>query len=277
MPGSEHETLPLPEPGQRWVLADTARPERRRRVWPWIVALLVVAGLLVGAWFAGEWLARDIVERAIRTQVVQQLDLAADQQVDVEVGGAVLPGLIVGELDEVRIAAEDVSFDAFAGDVEVVARAVPIRGEQDLGSASATVVVDEDQLRTLLAGVEGFPADTIAIEGSEVTATIELSLFGAAFPIGVGFDIAAATGDLVLTPSSLRLGDADVGADELRARFGGIADAVLRSWDVCVAESLPQALTLTDVQVSEGRVVALVDIAPGIMNDPQLRDPGSCA
>jgi hypothetical protein len=196
--------------------------------------------------------------------------------VDVEVGGAVLPGLIVGELDQVRIAAEDVSFDAFAGDVEIVARAVPIRGEQDLGSASATVVVDEDQLRTLLASVEGFPADTVAIDGSEVTATIELSLFGASFPIGVGFDIAAA-GDLVLTPASLRLGDADVGADDLRARFGGIADAVLRSWEVCVAENLPRGLTLTDVQVTQGLLVASVDIAPDIMNDPQLREPGSCA
>jgi hypothetical protein len=276
MSGPEHETLPLPEPGQRWVLADSSPVARRRRVWPWIVSLLVVAGLLVGAWFAGEWLARDIVERAIRTQVMQQLDLPADQQVDVEVGGAVLPGLIVGELDQVRIAAEDVSFDAFAGDVEIVARAVPIRGEQDLGSASATVVVDEDQLRTLLASVEGFPADTVAIDGSEVTATIELSLFGASFPIGVGFDIAAA-GDLVLTPASLRLGDADVGADDLRARFGGIADAVLRSWEVCVAENLPRGLTLTDVQVTQGLLVASVDIAPDIMNDPQLREPGSCA
>lgn len=278
MSDGDHSTLPLPEPGQRWVLSDRAStPERKRRVWPWIIALVVVLGLLVGAWFAGEWLARDIVERTIRTQVVQQLDLPPDQVVDVEVGGAVLPGLIVGELDEVRISSDDVAFEAFAGDIDVVAREVPIRGGGDLGSASATVVLDETQLRALLAAVDGFPAETVGIDAPEVTSTFELSLFGLVIPIGVGFDAAAEEGDIRLTPASLRLAEAVVSADDLRARFGGLADAVLRSWDICIASYIPAGLTLESVEVGEDRLVASIDIAPGILADETLLEPGVCS
>src|SRR4051812_11901637 len=104
-------------------------PRRRRRAWPWIVALVVVAGLAVAAWFAGEWIARDVVTKTIREQVIPQLSLPADQQIDVVVTGAVLPQLIVGTLDDVTISSEDVVLDAFAGDVTVHAQDIAIRGD----------------------------------------------------------------------------------------------------------------------------------------------------
>ena len=57
--GDTQPTQPLPA-------VDTyaePEPKRRRRAWPWIVALIVVAGLAVVAWFAGEWIARDMVDQ----------------------------------------------------------------------------------------------------------------------------------------------------------------------------------------------------------------------
>ncbi|MFI8594667.1 DUF2993 domain-containing protein [Microbacterium sp. NPDC078428] len=277
MSGAEHPTLPLPEPGSRWVLANAGEaPARRRRVWPWIVTLVIVAAVLVGGWFVANWLAGDLVERAVRTQVVQQLGADASGEVDVEVSGMVIPQLVSGELDELRITAQDLSFGTLSGDVDVVATAVPISADRDLGQASATVVLDEQQLRALLAGLEGFPADTVSIDGGEVAASFELNVFGAVIPIGVGLVPSAADGDLVLTPATLRLADTTISADDLRAQFGGFADAVLRSWDVCVAQYLPAALTMTDVVVADGRATIDFDIAPGVLHDPALRQDGTC-
>ena len=55
-------TLPLPfEP-------EDVEP-RRRRVWPWLVAVAVVVVLMVGAFFAGEWIARGLVTTAVTQQL----------------------------------------------------------------------------------------------------------------------------------------------------------------------------------------------------------------
>src|SRR6478609_1850844 len=115
--GDTQPTQPLPP----HTYAEAA-PKRRRRAWPWIVALIVVVGLAVAAWFAGEWIAREVVTKTIREQVITQLSLPADQQVDVTVEGAVLPQLIRGSLDDVTISSDDVELEAFSGDVTVHAQ-----------------------------------------------------------------------------------------------------------------------------------------------------------
>ena len=60
------------------------------------------------------------------------------------------------------------------------------------------------------------------------------------------------------------------------ARFGGIADAVLRDWTVCIAEYLPAGATLVDITVEGETVVADLDIDGGIVDDPALQALGTC-
>ncbi|MDX2377343.1 DUF2993 domain-containing protein [Microbacterium sp. LRZ72] len=278
MSGSEHPTQPLPDPAQQWVLGTPEPQRRRRRAWPWILAAAVAAVVLVTAWFVAELLARDLVERGIRTQVVDQLGVATADQVAVEVSGAVLPQLIGGTLDEVSIVAQDATLDSLTADIEIHAQGVPVRGDADLDEARARVTLDEQQLRDLLTTIEDFPADTVAVQDGEVTMTVELSFFGATVPIGVGLEPSAADGQLLLAPSSLRLAGATISADDLRAQFGGFADAVLRSWPVCIAEDLPAGVTVSSVAVdAEGDTVVDLDIAPGILHDEALLEPGTCS
>ncbi|MCR2810148.1 MULTISPECIES: DUF2993 domain-containing protein [unclassified Microbacterium] len=265
-------TEPLPE----WAYTEQA-PRKRRRAWPWIVAVLVVAGLAVAAWFAGEWIARDIVTSAIRQQVITQLALPADQEVDVAVEGMVLPQLIAGSLDDVTIASDDVALGALVGDVTVRAQDIAIRGDAAAGAASATVVLDTEQLRSLLSTVEGFPAESVGLAEPNVTMTTELRLFGLALPIGVALTPGAVDGDIVLTPASLQLAGNDVSAEALRAQFGAVADTVLRDWTICIASYLPAGVRLAGISVTGEQVVADLDIDGAIVRDPALQQPGACA
>lgn len=249
-------------------------PVRRRR-WPWVVALLVVVGLVVGAWFLAESIARTVVTSAIRSVVLSNLDLPADQQLDVEVQGVVIPQLIGGSLDAVSIGADDVVLQGFAGDVRVTATDIATDGSS-IGGATAEVDLDADQLRALMANVDGFPEETLGIAEPDVTISTELSLFGVAFPIGVSLTPSATEGDLVLTPASLQVAGADVTADELRRQFGVLSNAVLRDWPVCVASSLPAGLALSQVSVVGDELVARFDIAPSTLTDPAMRAPGTC-
>ena len=89
--GDTQPTQPLPP----YTHAEK-EPRRRRGCGRGSSLCIVVVGLAVAAWFAGEWIARDVVTKTIRQQVITQLSLPADQQVDVEVEGIVLPQLIGG-------------------------------------------------------------------------------------------------------------------------------------------------------------------------------------
>jgi len=285
MSSDQHPTEPLPDPRAQWVLStDASAPKPRRRAWPWLVALIAVAVLAVGAWFAGEYIARGIVERTIRDQVTTQLNLPADQEVQVDIPGQVLPQLISGRFDEVTIAGDDVplsgagdtSADGLSGDVVVRATGVPIRGDGAIEDASASVTLDQSQLQTLLARVDGFPASTVALDEPDIDVTMDLQLFALTVPVGVGLTPSVSAGQLVLTPATLKVADADISAEALVDQFGAIARTVVRDWDVCIAKDLPAGLTLTDARVSGQTVVADFAIDGAIVTDPALRQPGTC-
>ncbi|MBW9093756.1 DUF2993 domain-containing protein [Microbacterium jejuense] len=269
-------TLPLPD---GMVPADGPGEPRRHRVWPWIVGFAIVAVLAVGAWFAAEAIARQIVTGIVQDQVRTQLSLPADQQIDVDVAGAVLPQLIGGTIDDLTVSSDDVPLGdtGVTGDVTVNARGIPVRGEPELSGATATVSLDEQQLQTLLSSIDGFPADTVGLAQPNVTMTLSLTLFGVQIPVGVALTPSAVDGDIVLTPASFTLGESQVTADALRAQFGGLADAVLRDWDVCIADRLPAGATLTGVAVDGKRLVADFDVDGRIATDPALRQNGTCA
>lgn len=273
MAGSDTQpTEPLPD----WARGDWEHAEApKRRVWPWIVAFAIVAVLAVVAWFAAEAIARQVVTNVIVNEVRTQLSLPASHEIDVELGGAVVPQLIGGSLSEVTVSSEDVPVGDLSGDVTVVAQDVPIRGGE-MSGATATVSLDEDQLRDLLSSVEGFPAESVGLDTPDVTMETELQLFGAGIPVGVSLTPSAEDGGIVLTPASLQLAGSDVTADALRSQFGVIADVVLRDWTVCIAGHIPTGIVLTSVEVQDDELVAVFDVAGGILSDASLMATGTC-
>ncbi|MEZ3159928.1 DUF2993 domain-containing protein [Microbacterium sp. BWT-B31] len=266
----QHPTLPLP--GESAPKPD--RP-RRRSAWPWIVSGIIVIALAVAAFLLADALVRDLMVKAVREQISKTAGVDASG-VQVEVPGLVIPQLAAGTIGTITISADDVSRDAFSGDVVIIAHGVPVRGDGPMADASASVTMTEEQLRTLMSQVDGFPAGSLGIDEPDVTMSTQVSLFGLSFPVGVALTPSAADGDLVLSPAALQLAGADIGADELHDRFGAIADVVLRDWGVCVAQYLPSGLTLASVAVSGDTLVAGFDIAPGMLHDPLLQETGSC-
>lgn len=264
-------TLPLPPE------AFAPAPRRRRRVWPWIVAAVVVIALLVAAVFVAESVAKALVAQTVRDQVRSQLALPGDQPIDVQLDGPILPQLISGTLGEVRVSSDDVAIKGITGDVAVTLHDIDLRGGYAMSGGEATVTMDAAQLRTLLSSVDGFPADSLGLAAPNVTMTFPLSVFGAQFPVGVALTPSASGGNLVLTPDSLQLGGVQVSADVLRQRFGSLADGVLRDWTVCIADRLPAGIRLEQLQVSGADLVASFSIDGAIATDPALQAPGTCS
>ena len=248
-------------------------PRRRRRGW---VVVIVVVAVLAALVVAAEFAARAIVPQVVRSQLIENLGLPADQAIDVEIPGLVLPQLAVGSIAQMSVSADDVEVEGISGDVRVDIQDAPVRGG-DWSSARAVVVLDEDQVRTILSRVDGFPVDAFRLAPPEVALDTELNLFGAAIPLGVRLSAAADDGDLVLSPTTFRLGDVDVSADALREQVGPLVGSFAQSWPVCLAQYLPRALTLTGVAVEERGVVATFEIDSAILRDETAQQPGSCS
>lgn len=271
MTGSQ-PTVPLPD--EQW---GRPAPAPRHRVWPWLVVAGVVLALGIGAVFAAEWAARAFVEGSVRSTAADQLDLPADHEIDVAVEGWVVPQLVRGRLEEITVRSQDVPLsDAVTGDVDVVVTDVPVRGGGPAGGAAGSLILDEEQLQRLLATVSDFPAETVGLSAPDVTMSFTPELFGISIDIEAAVEPSAVEGDIVLTPTRLRIGDALVDADEVRERFGGIADLVLRDWTVCIADDVPAGVTLTGLQVEGARLVAAFDVDGAIISDRALQEPGSC-
>ncbi len=255
-------------------MTDATTPRRRSR--RWIAVLIVVVVLVAGAVVAAEFIARSVVASTVRSLVVKNVGLPDDQNVDVAVAGIVLPQLLGGRLDDVTITSNDVTLGPITGDVVVEMRGVPISGGADAEGGTASVALDEDQLRTLLAQIPGFPSGTVQVAAPDLTFVNELSVFGVGIPVGVSVTPGAANGDLTLAPAGFELGGNSIDADTLRAQFGGVADAILGTQSLCIADRLPAALTLTSATVQGQNLVAAFDIDGGVLNDPALQRDGSC-
>ncbi|WP_292833022.1 DUF2993 domain-containing protein [Microbacterium sp.] len=259
----------------RTILAGEPAPPKRRR-WLWPVAVPAVAALAAGAWLAGEYIARGIVETSVRDRVITQLSLPADQLIDVDVPGPVIPQLMIGSFGDMTISSEDVTLEGLTADITVNAQDVPLRGG-DWSGGSARIRLDEDQVQMLLAQVDGFPADSVELNEPDVTANFDLQVFALTVPVGVSLTPRAADGDIVLTPSSLQVGGGVVSAESLTQSFGAMAAPVLRDWEVCIADRLPSTLTLTAIAVQGAQIVADLEIDSALLYDDGASELGTCS
>ncbi|WP_223625665.1 DUF2993 domain-containing protein [Microbacterium sp. EST19A] len=268
---AEHPTLVIPGSDADGT-TDAAPPKRRRRRWPWVLLIIVV--LLAALVVAAEFIARSILPGIVRSLVIEQLDLPADQQLDVAAEGILLPQLIGGRLDELHLSTDAVTLEGITGAADVTATGIPLRGG-DLGGASGTIRIDQAEFTTLLAGTD-LPVDSVEFDAPNTTLGGSFTVFGAAVPITLTLTPGAAEGDLELTPVGLSIGGLDVDVDGVGSMLGSVGDSLTQTQRICIADQLPAGLTLTGLEISGSAAVIDIDVDGAIATDPALLEKGVC-
>ena len=250
------------------------RPPRRRARWPWVVGIVVVllAVLVVG----GEFVARAVVAQQIRSQVITALKLPADQQMDVNVGGIVLPQLVAGRLADVRLSSKSVAIGPITSAVQVDATGVPIRGGK-LGSAKGTFRITADQLeKAIIAAAGSTPIESVALDGKNVTATGSVKLFGASVPLALALTPGAEGGELTFTPTSATIGAMTLDASDTSSPFANALKPLFATQKLCIADRLPAGVHLSGLRVDVDALVATFAADSAITTDPKLLENGTC-
>ncbi|QYM65668.1 DUF2993 domain-containing protein [Microbacterium sp. Se5.02b] len=266
---AEHPTLVIP--GSTSAAATDAAPRTRRR-WPWVVLIVVVVlALLV---VAAEFIARAVLPGIVRSIVVEQLDLPADQQLDVETEGLLLPQLIGGSLDTLHLSTDSVTLEGITGAADVTATGVPLRGG-DLGGASGTIRIDQEEFTSLLSGTD-LPIESVEFAAPNATVGGSIDVFGSAVPLSLTLTPGAVDGDLELTPVAASIGGLDIDLDQLGSNLGSLGARLTEPQRVCIADQLPAGLTLTGLEIVEGAAVIDIDVDGAIVTDASLQEKGVC-
>ncbi len=268
---AEHPTLVIPgSDADRGT--DAAPTKRRRGRWPSVLLIIVV--LLAALVVAAEFIARSVLPGIVRSLVIEQLDLPADQQLDVEAEGILLPQLISGRLDELHLSTDAVTLEGITGAADVTATGIPLQGG-DLGGASGTIRIDQAEFTTLLAGTD-LPVDSVEFDAPNATLGGSFTVFGTAVPITLTLTPGAAEGDLELTPVGLSIGGLDVDVDGVGSMLGSVGDSLTQTQRVCIADQLPAGLTLTGLEIVGSAAVIDIDVDGAIATDPALLEKGVC-
>ena len=261
-------------------------PRKRRRRWPWVLGgILIVLGILLTiAFFVAEGYAKEYAREYIKERIIAVLGIEPGTPVTVDIGdGSVLLQALVGKLNQIDVTAEQVTFGILKGAATVHAEGVPLDQNAPVEALEITFAVAEGDVAALAGNISGLQMESIVLEEPEIVGSTTLSIFfGIQVPVGLGIEPSADKGKIVFTPTSIRWDDDTYTVDELRETFGGsflggIVDQLLQQQSFCVAENLPAALVIVDVDVVEKDLVVRIDGEGAALGGTDLSTPGTCA
>ncbi|MCY7289290.1 MAG: DUF2993 domain-containing protein [Cryobacterium sp.] len=253
----------------------SARKSRRRGLGAFIVSGLVVLGL-VGAFFFIDGGLRSYAEGQIEEEIAANLPETVTGGVSVSLGGlSVIAQYLGGSFDRVALQSEALNVDGVPASVHVVATDVPLDQSQPVGDLRGIIDLEPDALNTLLS--QALPSD--APDASVELGVDEVSYSGSVDVLGlpIGYRASATPSvhadALLLTPSgaSVTSGAGSIDAGNLLALVLG--EQPLR---ICVAQYLPEGVTLAGVNVTPERARLTLQSSELTLSRQSLTTLGSC-
>jgi hypothetical protein len=257
---------------------------RRRRTGLIVTGVVVVA--LVGAFFIADAAARSYGEGLAEDEIAARLPAAVSGDVSVAIGGfSVIGQYLTGSFERVDLTAPELTFDGAPAAVHIRATGVPTDTTQPIEQVSGTIDLGETALNTLLAaanedqgtaatGPVQAGATELRLGTDAVTYAGSVAIFG----FDIGYQATAtpsATADsLVLTPTG-----AELSTDAGSLNVDDLLQLVLgeEPVSICVAQYLPQGVTLSGVNVTPERARITLESSTLTLTEQSLTTLGSCS
>lgn len=251
------------------------RPRRRG-----LMIGLIIVGLVVVITIAAviaESLARQQATALITSQVRQALALEADHPVEVVIGGPpILMQAAGGRLESVRVEVPRFAVGELVGDLTVHVADTPIDPSQVTDELHAEYRISEVDVAALAGFFSGIVVTDVQLDDGEVRFETGFEIFGFAVALGLGVEPTVMNGQLAFTPRSFVLNDQRVEAADLRALLGGLVEPLLATQQVCVAQYLPRALNVADVDVSDTQLVVVFAAENVALSGDGFSTRGTC-
>lgn len=255
-----------------------AASRRRRRIWPAVLVVIVLA-LLVAGFFIADAAAKTYAQDQIKQKLVAALGVDPATKVQVDIGGGpVLLQALSGRLTSVDVVIPRLAFGELVGSARLHAAQVPLDESAPLKTLKITYRVSEKNVRVLASDLSGLKLDTIMLDQPEIVANATFNVFGIGIPVGLGLTPSASSGHLDFTPTSIRVSGQTFTSQQLIATpgLGGLAKTLLKQQSFCVAQYLPKALTVSSVKVAQHQLVLAISGDGAALGGSEFSTKGSC-
>lgn len=263
--------IAAPEPGEE-------QDESSTPIGLIVLLVLTILAFVAAALLIAEAITRADVERSIEDHVRDDLSLPATQHVGVSIEGAVLLQGIVNRYETVRVSIPNAPFARSTADVTATLTGVHgderddwdmerISAVYSLGSAQATAFYIPDDARGKM---------QVGFRGADMTLDASLTSSGRSVPVSVALTPAFQSGWVSVALASITIGGTTVTADDLRARVGDAGLASLQMPPMCLAESLPRAVSVREVSVRDQHLRFGADFDLELLKTPEGRQAGAC-
>ena len=240
--------------GIQWTSIDAPKSIPPR--WRWIgflIALAVVAGLVAFALIEGDKIVRDVASDVVKSGVTSALQLPEGQEVDVELGdGFLVLQALTGSVDTVDVTIPGVAFGAATGTLILNVGGVSLDPSAPVETLTARVELDAAAVAAYGANLSSAPLNSVTLPGQVVGIGADLG----GQQLNVALTPTVANGAVVFTPVEAAMAGVAIPLDQILAGpRGPLAGPMLTSSPVCLAEYLPQALTVSGAFVEKERLV----------------------
>lgn len=261
------------------VVEEPAPPRRRRRWIGWVIAAAVLVVLLVVGFFVADALARQVATAYVRDRIVEVLKLPADATVDVDLGtGSLLLQAARGSVDEVTVWVPELAVGGITASAVLTAEGVPLSDTEPVRELGIVVTLTEDQVRALSGYLSGIELTSIDLERGVISVGTDLNVVFLTVPVTVDLVPSPSENGIAFEPDSITLDGTQISVDDLRAipLVSDLAGDLLDSREFCIADSLPQALTVRDVEVRGDELVVTIGASGVPLSGPGLSTTGEC-
>ncbi|MEP6842153.1 MAG: DUF2993 domain-containing protein [Pseudolysinimonas sp.] len=264
---------PVPVPG-----SPAPPKKKKRRIWPFVVAAVVLVALIVG-FFIADAAAKAYAQDRIKQTIVAALGVDPTTDVRVKIGGgSVLLQALTGKPSPIDVTVPQLMFGELVGSASIQASQVLLDQNAPLQKLAISYRVKEKDVRVLAANLSGLKLDTVTLEKPEIVAKATLKVLGFGIPVGLGLTPSASKGQLVFTPTSILVSGQKFTSKQLLATpgLGPLARGLLKQQSFCVAQYLPKALTVTSVKVADRELVLNISGDGATLGSTEFTTKGSC-
>jgi len=176
-----------------------------------------------------------------------------------------------GRMDDVRLASDDLTVQGVPVRAKVNLTGAPVDLTLPVEHTTGSVLLDERAVQAILTA-QGYPG-TATIEGGNIRYTDSTKLFGATVEYEIDARPTLSGGRLELVPVSaaVRSGSVDLDATALLERVA--PDGLT----VCLAEYLPDTITLDSLQVGLGSARVAFSGDDVVLTEEGLARHGACS
>jgi LmeA-like phospholipid-binding len=254
-------------------------PPSKRRGRRALVVVVVVAIVLVAAFFVADYFVKRFATDYVRDQVASSLGLTSTAPVRVDLGqGSILLQAATGHIDDVIVTVDPLVLGGLAGSATLRAKDVPLSKTKPIPSLDVTVFVPTTTLTKAIARVPSLSQlkPVVTTKGQNVEVTGTFRVFGLPQTIGVTLTPKVTKGQPTFVVDAATFDGASVSVSVLDRYLPGLSSVLQSGTTLCIADKLPAAFTLTDIQVRGDSIVSTFSGDGAELNAASLSQKGSC-